>query len=133
MPVTTDELVQHSQSLLNTASNEPEYRNVVSKSYYAMYHSVLSILENQPPRYGGEGVHASLISYLESYDVKTCERHNPMSLKALAIVLAQYKDKRVIADYKLDLTVTKEQAEDIANAAARLKGKCDILMASLAQ
>ncbi|MET2897033.1 hypothetical protein ABXV22_01760 [Vibrio rotiferianus] len=98
-----------------------------------MYHSVLSILDNKPPRCSGEGVHASLISYLESYDVKSCERHSPTSLKALAFVLAQYKDKRVVADYKLDLTVTKEQAEDIANAATRLKDKCDSLMASLEQ
>ncbi len=130
MPVTTNDLVQHSQSLFSTASNESEYRSVVSKSYYAMYHSVLSILDNQPPRCNGEGVHASLISYLQSYDVKTCERHNHMSLKALAMVLAQYKDKRVIADYKLDLTVTKDQANDIVNAVTRLKDKCDSLMES---
>lgn len=133
MPVTTDDLVQHSQSLLSAASNESEYRTVVSKSYYAMYHSVLSILDNQPPRYSGAGVHASLISYLDSYDVKTCERHNTLSLKALAFVLAQYKDKRVVADYKLDLTVTQEQATEIANAASRLKDKCDGLMKSLSE
>lgn len=133
MPVTTDELIEHTHSLLNSSSNEAEYRNVVSKGYYGMYHSVLSILDNAPPSVIGQGVHASLISYLKSHDVRHSERHNQMSLKALAMVLSQYKDKRVVADYKLESTVTKEHAEDIANAATRLKKKCDGLAASLEQ
>lgn len=133
MPITADELIEHTYSLLNSASNEAEYRNVVSKGYYGMYHSVLSILDNAPPSVIGQGVHASLISYLKSHDVRHSERHPHRSLRALATVLAAYKEKRVIADYTLEATVDKEHAEDMAKAATRLKQKCDGLLASLDQ
>ncbi|WP_342609235.1 hypothetical protein [Vibrio tritonius] len=130
MPIAAKDLVEHANLLLSNSSCEVEYRNVVSKSYYAMYHSVLSILNNKPPRYDKQGVHASLISYLQSHDIKSLEQYEPTKLKALSFMLSQYKDKRVAADYCLDLTVTKDQALEIATAAIRFKDKCDSLQTS---
>ncbi|PMJ92843.1 hypothetical protein [Vibrio sp. 10N.261.55.A7] len=127
MPITPQELVDHADKILNDSSSEVAYRTAVSKSYYAMYHSVLDILENKPPQYNGQGVHASLISYLASHDVKTSETHDANTLKSLSYILAQYKSKRALADYQLLDTVTEAHAIESLNAAKKLKSRCDSL------
>ncbi|WED20954.1 hypothetical protein L3Q72_09915 [Vibrio sp. JC009] len=129
MPITPQELLEHAEVLHNNSTSEADYRTTISKSYYAMYHSVLAILDNEPPAVSGQGVHASLISYLDSQDAKDCEQHDPKVLKSLSYILAQYKSKRVLADYKLRELVSEAHAIETLNAAKNLKAKCDALIA----
>ncbi|CAK2094318.1 conserved hypothetical protein [Vibrio crassostreae] len=125
MAVSPSDILTCTENQLNQATTESEYRNIVSRSYYSMYHSALTILAHEPPSYGGQGVHSSLISYLQSNDVKTSEVHSPSTLKALSYMLQQYKAQRVIADYYLTQNITKDNASDSVNTAKRFKQKCD--------
>ena len=123
MPVQGSDFLNFAINIHSTASTEIEFRNVMSRSYYTMYHSALEILDNAPPSYVGQGSHASLSTYLESND----ETYDSRSLIALSYMLKQYKAKRCIADYVLSENVTKEQATESLNAAKRFTQKCNEL------
>jgi uncharacterized protein (UPF0332 family) len=103
--------------------DEVGYRNAISRSYYAMYHKVLSIITLEVPNYSGGGVHSSLISYLghsaigEPYDTK--------DLKKLSYMLKASRDLRCIADYEIERhEVSRTMAEDALLRAKKLIERC---------
>lgn len=128
MSVTGSDFLTFVTDIQSTASTEIEFRNIMSRSYYSMYHSALEILKEEPPTYAGQGSHASLSTYLESNDVKTLEKHDPRSLKALSYILKQYKAKRCIADYELHETITQANATESLEAAKKFNAKCADLL-----
>ncbi len=71
MAVTAHDYLQYCQDSIEQIESEVHYRAIVSRAYYAMYHSAIELLDNTPPNYRGMGVHASLISYLRSPDIAT--------------------------------------------------------------
>ncbi|RSD31970.1 HEPN domain-containing protein [Vibrio pectenicida] len=87
--------------------SEADQRSAISRSYYAMYHKVLSILDKEPWTYSGRGCHASLITYLEK-DSANEESIEQSQLRRLSYLLKQSRDSRVLSDYKLEKEVSPE-------------------------
>lgn len=117
MPVKANGLLDYAKSL-STPQDEYTYRAIVGRAYYSAYHHTLSELENNLFIKINQdiegGVHLKLI--------KTCEEHNfpsghPKSaarkkaLTEVANALAKAKSLRVRADYKLQQTLTINDAK----------------------
>jgi ABC-type phosphate transport system auxiliary subunit len=117
MAVTSNDFLQLVKQTLPQACSEIDYRNIISRSYYGMYHGTLEMLTTQPVPIKGAGCHKSLSEYLASYDAKTCEPYDIKELRRLKTFLEINKTKRVKADYELD-------AEIIQNDAV---ASCDVL------
>lgn len=124
MPVTASDYLENCKSTLESSTDEVHYRNIISRAYYSMYHGTLEILSSTPPSYSGVGTHSSLITYLQSTTIKSVEKHDHRSLKALSYILEQYKAKRCLADYELSATIQKADAIDSIEAAKRFYNKC---------
>lgn len=107
-------------------------RAVISRSYYSMYHKVLSILDKTPRTYENKGVHASLIKYLSS-DAASDESIDFNSLKSLSYMLKQEKDNRVLADYQIKDEIGENVALRSLATAERFINKCDQLSANIKQ
>ncbi|CAH8187764.1 conserved hypothetical protein [Vibrio aestuarianus] len=129
MPVNPEDFLSESQNLLTNATSEIQYRSAVSRSYYAMYHKVLSILDQAPRSYPKMGDHSSLIEYLKS-DAEMDESLPFMKLKGLSYMLRQERLKRNEADYDLNDTVSKSDADASLATAVRCVARCDELKPS---
>lgn len=127
MSSSPEDILNTAGKIIESSNSESEVRASISRSYYSMYHKVLSILDNVPIQYEKKGVHASLITYLQT-DAQHDEKHNFMSLKSLAYMLRQQKDSRVTADYDLSVLLELEHAEAGINTANRCFTKCDELI-----
>ncbi|MDB2331390.1 HEPN domain-containing protein [Alteromonas sp.] len=107
------------------------FRNAVSRSYYSIYHTVLSLVEQQIPNYAGGGTHSSLIKYLE--DPSCPERFDKRQLRRLSYILRQQRDLRCDADYELDVdTITETTAEDCIEQAMKVCSICQSLSSQAA-
>lgn len=124
MPVTSESFLDFAK-ICCAESSEIGYRNAVSRSYYSMYHKVLSILDNDIPNYANGGVHSSLLTYLSS---SNSESYDTRELKKLSYMLKAARDMRGKADYQLDLNIIqRETAEDSIYQAERTLSLCDSL------
>lgn len=104
-------------------SNEIGYRNSVSRSYYAMFHQVKSILKIQPHPKHDKGVHGSLIDYLAKPSPD--EEIDSTILKRLSFMLRTSRDMRNKADYQLDQDIFDiNSSSDAINRAKRLNVLC---------
>ncbi|EGL0692764.1 HEPN domain-containing protein [Escherichia coli] len=56
--------------------------------------------------------HARIIYYLAGEEAARKEPATENQLKSLAYILREMKKKRIIADYKLEKTVSRKEAED---------------------
>lgn len=126
MPVNPEDFLNESQNLLTDATSEIQYRIVISRSYYAMYHKVLSILDQAPRNYPRMGDHASLIEYLKT-DAEMDESLPFIKLKGLSYMLRQERLKRNDADYDLEDTISKSDADESIATAVRCVARCDEL------
>lgn len=126
MPINAEDFYNSATETIKDNSSEVYCRNAVSRTYYSMYHKVLSILDKEPLSYPGKGVHGSLITYLES-DAANDESIDFMKLKALSYMLRQVRERRVCADYKLEEAIALKDAEESINMAKRFIDKCDSL------
>ncbi|EHH1259593.1 TPA: HEPN domain-containing protein [Vibrio alginolyticus] len=126
MSVKPEDFLQESKSIFSNASTEIQYRCAISRSYYAMYHKVLSILDQPPRSYPRLGDHASLIEYLKS-DAELDESLPFNKLKGLSYMLRQERAKRNEADYDLEDNVSKEEAAESIATAKRCVARCDEL------
>lgn len=114
------------------ASSEIHQRCSISRSYYAMYHKVLAILDCEPRNYPNKGNHGSLIHYLKT-DAAYDESIDFKELKKLSYMLKQERDHRNLVDYELGVTVTQEQALRSIATAERCVDQCDALCANTKQ
>ena len=123
MPVRGVDFLEVAQ-ICSQLDTEIGYRNTVARSYYAMYHQVIELLEVLPYPKEGVGCHSSLIQYLQnpSPDEK-CDR---TALKRLAMMLKAAKTNRVKADYRLDSHIfNKCLSDDSMAGAKRLFDLCE--------
>jgi uncharacterized protein (UPF0332 family) len=122
MPVSSSQFYDSAKMNLE-ADDEMGFRNCVSRSYYAMYHEVLSILTESIPNYVGMGSHVCLLTYLQ--DAHSPEPHDKMQLKRLSFILKMHRDNRNNADYELHIdSIDKSLAEDSLDAYEQIQSIC---------
>ena len=128
MPVSPDAF----DTLIKDAKCETEidYRNIISRGYYAMYHSVLDMLTQSPIMLADGGVHESLKEYLGSHHAKNYEPYERREMLRLKTLLEIYKTKRQTADYQLGQNISNKEAEAAINAADKLVTKCKEMKAA---
>lgn len=123
MSVTYQDILSLAQDLLRSASKETDYRNVIGRAYYAAYHCCLSFHSalpspgEKPPAF--RGLHERLIYQLGN---PTIDKSDPrcVSSKLLSQKLASLRNRRVTADYRLDLTSRQLDAQDAVIKAAAI-------------
>ena len=111
MRVNSDDFLLAAEQLLNNGSHEIDYRNCISRAYYASFHA-LAPLSNQLPaaaNYQTKGSHDEKISKLTR-----CSSNQPeaKTLKAVGYEIQKRKSQRVKADYHIDDTIAKSDAEE---------------------
>lgn len=128
MPVNPSDFL----SLIHNAECESEidYRNIISRGYYGMYHSVLDMLTQRPIMLADGGVHESLKEYLGSHHAKTHEPYDRREMLRLKTFLEIYKVKRQNADYQLSVDISKKEAESAIHATKNLLAKCEEMKAA---
>lgn len=105
---------------LNILSGEIAARTAVSRAYYSMYHTALSLLHEPPPRYPSSivkgGVHAALSYYLcsEACDIEGYDKND---LAEIGVKLRMMKSRRVTADYYLEREISAKTAKDTIHQA----------------
>jgi uncharacterized protein (UPF0332 family) len=103
--------------------DEVGFRNAISRSYYAMYHKVLSTITSEIPRYSGGGVHSSLLSYLEHSAIG--EPYDSREMKKFSYMLKASRDLRCLADYEIGRDdISRVMAEDALLRAKKLIERC---------
>lgn len=88
---------------------EIEWRNGISRAYYAFFHYTLNKLNNIPEKPKNKGTHVHLTEYLgmlpvgaESIEAKTGRK--------ISYRLLQAKSFRVMADYDINSELSAEEA-----------------------
>lgn len=94
---------------------EVDRRNSTSRTYYCLFHSVLSLF-NHVPSYVGLRTHENLYSFLLSGQCP--KEYCPNKLKSIAYALRATKYLRTDADYDLDTVYPIQSA---VTAAATVK------------
>ena len=88
---------------LGTGSEEVDFRNAASRSYYAAYHRCKALAKRGDFRVSGRGDHVDVTDALE--------RSFKTSGKILARMLKKCRTLRRKADYKIDDTFTASEAQ----------------------
>lgn len=124
MAVQAEEFLSVAKTFHANNPSEIEVRCVISRSYYAMYHKALSVLDKTPREYNSKGCHASLIKYLKDDVVFDEPDKDARTLRRISYILEQERANRVRADYHLGETLTIENAGDSISAADRCIALC---------
>lgn len=106
MSVSSRDFLQFASECLS-GEDEIWFRNAVARSYYAAYHHTRKHFPQAP-----QESHARLICYLAGEEAARKEPATENQLKSLAYILREMKKKRIIADYKLEKTVSRREAEN---------------------
>jgi uncharacterized protein (UPF0332 family) len=112
MSATASDLVQCASAQLQTASDEAAYRSVCSRAYYGAYHAAKAFHDAlpQPGSVGtASGKHEQLIAMLTTPQISKNNKKHARSI-ALGKSLRILADRRVTADYKIHLTVVRNDA-----------------------
>ena len=129
MAIKPEEFLTTAKELLRSdKKTESDQRTAISRSYYAMYHKVLSILENGPLIYAGTGYHAGLITYLENS--ASLELIEQRQLQRLAYQLKHCRSHRVLADYGIQEGISSKIVNDSITTAERCLQLADQLAAA---
>lgn len=124
MSIRPEELLLFAEELLVTFDSEVAFRDCVSKSYYADFHTVLQNVSTKVQQYKNMGTHQRLIASLEdAHDVKTKEMK--VKYRQLAYYLKSRKQSRAQVDYDLFTEVTKKDAIEAIKASRRLQCICE--------
>ncbi|MCX7068131.1 MAG: hypothetical protein NTW85_10630 [Methylococcales bacterium] len=115
MTVSSDDFLTSAEILLqNTDNKEIDFRNVISRSYYAVFHlakeklTVLADIETMEEP-DNNGSHNAIIDKFY--------RHNNRSIHAYGKIIKDLKKQRHIADYDIDKDILRnETAEHFNNA-----------------
>ena len=127
MPISPEELLSFAEDIhAKDESCEVHRRSAISRYYYAMYHKAKSILKLEPLLYT-KSDHENLIRYLQN-DARDDEDHNFRALFMLGESLRQERDRRNLADYDLDVAITKINTETSKDTAKLLFEKSDELV-----
>ncbi|MDP9153697.1 MAG: hypothetical protein M3O74_05545 [Pseudomonadota bacterium] len=119
MSSTPRELIDCAALMLSAAKDEPSYRAVCSRAYYAAYHAAYAFHSGlpQPGSVGSAtGKHAQLIAQLAN---PQCGKQNKKFAvsQALGKTMRLLLDARVKADYSIHLEVNQVLAADTTTGA----------------
>ena len=118
MPVSPEQLLTAAEALLERGSEEVDWRNAASRAYYASYHRCSVIAESHKlPMEAARGMHVALCEALSNAI--------PMPLKALGYMLNHSRLARVSADYHLDGSFDRSEAEDVLASSHRIMARAD--------
>lgn len=122
MSISPSDLLSQAEILFDFANSEADFRNVIGRSYYAVYHTALGFHQslpsqgNEPPR--KVGVHADLAFRLASPTILQSDPRFARS-RNVSRHLEWLHDKRISADYRLTIDVTKEECAETLKRAKR--------------
>lgn len=111
MSVNAEDFLLAADQSFNHASHEIDYRNSMSRAYYATFHALTPLSDHLPPaaNYQPRGSHDEKISKLTR-----CPPTHPqaISLKAIGYEIQKRKAQRVRADYYINSAIAKSDAEE---------------------
>lgn len=120
MPVTPEQLLEYACAL--PSANELDFRASVNRGYYAAYHAARIFHENLEsggfPPTANVGVHERLYHQLTNPTVSDAALKTRS--KQIGLMGRDLKTRRKNADYELDETVSKEDADYVVGRAAVL-------------
>jgi uncharacterized protein (UPF0332 family) len=127
MSVAPKDLLSQAKRLYAQASNEADYRNVVSRAYYAAYHEAIRFHQSLPTQGKSPskkvGVHAALIAQLFYPTIpQTDELY--LTSRNVSRHLSWLQDKRVKADYQLDVDFEGASCGEVIRRTERLFELC---------
>ena len=126
MPVNSQDFLGFAKDC-HQRNDEIGYRNAIARSYYGAYHHVLPCMVNGP-----KDSHQGLINYLQGDASRGSEVYEARYLKGISFILSQLKAQRIVADYRLDQSVTSKQSEVAILTTERLFAKCTDMLKSRA-
>ncbi|MCX7097687.1 MAG: hypothetical protein NTV43_07245 [Methylococcales bacterium] len=125
MSVSHSDFYTAAEALLNNSnSTEIDFRNLISRSYYAVFHLSREISANfatpiDEAAYQKLGSHEKVISKFE--------KHSDKRFQALAILIRQRKAKRTKADYDIHLDIKRQETAQHFHAVKGLLAKLEAL------
>ena len=115
MPISSYNFIEEAErSLASGSVEEITYRNVVSRSYYGLYHCALShadTLLTPPLSACAGGSHKKVSDYYLVGLAKS--REETIKFRKVSIKLLQLHGQRIKADYRLDESVFVHDAESV--------------------
>jgi len=111
MSVNAENFLQAADQNLVNASHEIDYRNSISRAYYATFHALTPLSDHLPAatNYKSQGSHDKKISKLTRC---SSDHSEAIMLKAVGYEIQKRKAQRVTADYRIDEAVDKNDAEE---------------------
>ena len=112
MPVTPKETIEYASSLSMT--DEVSFRTMISRAYYASYYAADGFHESLPEK----GVTA--VDTRGTHNILHAQLANPglpksddlyFESKSLAYILKDIYSSRILADYNIEVGITKSDAE----------------------
>jgi len=111
MSVNAEDFLLAAEQLLANGSHEIDYRNCMSRAYYATFHAITPLSDHLPPgaEYKPDGSHDKKISKLTH-----CSPTHPeaIMLRAVGNDIQKCKVQLVTADYYIDDPLAKIDAEE---------------------
>lgn len=104
MPVTNDDFIESARKMFH-GGREIDFRNAVSRAYYAAYHEAKKIADqhaNGVP-HSKAGVHEKIIQKLKNH----AGGNNEPIIRQIGDMLKHCKSQRIKADYKLSTNVNQ--------------------------
>lgn len=129
MPVSCSDLRTFAASLVVEDAPEVALRAAVSRSYYALYHSMAPIAVDLP-RADGERRdishvgHSAVRDRFLEWHAGTRRAHLKQKAKALALAFETCRKQRVVADYGLGDEITLKQAKKHCTAVQMAMTSC---------
>jgi len=114
MSVSFEDFLKSAKELLdNPNSTEIDFRNLINRSYYALFHlsKQQAITLNLPiPEISSKEKQYLNLGNHQKIFVKF-EKHSETHIRALGRMMYQRKDWRIKADYEISESITKYQAQ----------------------
>ena len=111
MSVNAEDFLQSANDLLQKGTVEMDYRNCISRAYYASFHAAQTVANSlpTPKNYQPKGSHDEMICKLSK-----CELIHPQAkeLKVVGNMIRKIKGQRVIADYRINNAIDKADAKE---------------------
>lgn len=127
MGITTHDLLAQARER-GRIPTEARLRMLVGRAYYACYHRCMDWEKSQPAagtrRIRAKGVHQQLIERLKKPDHR-CAIDDAKRSKWLGKTLAELRELRVRADYKLGESVSIQEVQSHVQLAGRVFDCCD--------
>lgn len=124
MPVNSYSFIEEAERTLSSGSSEEiTFRNVVSRSYYGVYHCALMYADtiNVPPLSAcGGSSHKKISDFYKDFISK--DRNETLKFRKIGIKLLQLHGQRIKSDYLVSETVYQQDAESALISAKALSG-----------